>query len=78
MHRRPDVVFLDARLSADGALTGAEWASEVPFVLMSDGDANGAVNAECGTLTMPFSGSDLLDSVSDALWRDLPAANEPY
>ncbi len=81
----PDVVLIDTSFTSDGAEGGAfeqsTWASQVPIVLVAESDRQVAVNESvnaCGLLAMPFSGNDLLDSVSSALWHDAEAANEPW
>ncbi|MEM1173667.1 MAG: response regulator [Pseudomonadota bacterium] len=81
----PDVVLIDTSFTRDqlggNVLETSAWASEVPIVLVAESerqvDVHESVNA-CGLLAMPFSGNDLLDSVSNALWQDAEAANEPW
>ena len=81
----PDVVLIDTAFANDGLdgspLGKSSWASEVPIVLVAESERQVAVNETvnaCGLLAMPFSGNDLLDSVSSALWHDAEAANEPW
>ncbi len=83
----PDVVLIDTSLTDDemegenSVLGKSPWATQVPIVLVAEADRKVAVNESvnaCGLLAMPFSGNDLLDSVSSALWHDAEAANEPW
>ncbi len=84
----PDVVFMDMRFTngdvsdAGRELAKSDWATDVPFVLVADAQRSVAEQqasdmGACGMLAMPFSGNDLLDSVSDALWHEAEAANDP-
>ncbi len=79
----PDVVLIDTSFTGaeGGPLEQSSWATEVPIVLVADAERQDAMNDSvnaCGLLAMPFSGNDLLDSVSSALWQDAEAANEPW
>ena len=83
--KQPDVVLMDTSFAsaenADSPLEKSTWAEQVPIVLVADAERQMAVNESvnaCGLLAMPFSGNDLLDSVSSALWHDAEAANEPW
>ncbi|MEM6512487.1 MAG: response regulator [Pseudomonadota bacterium] len=81
----PDVVLIDCSFTdtqvGESPLQQSSWAADVPIVLVAEAErqeaASDSLNA-CGLLSMPFSGNDLLDSVSSALWHDADAANEPW
>lgn len=74
----PDVVLMDMRF-ADNAPPSPSfsWSDGVPMVLLSGDEKETPAHLEhCGMLSLPFSGNDLLDSVSDALWQSAGAAND--
>ena len=76
----PDVVLMDLRFADSGQAVShlAPWSREVPMVLLNNGEQKTPRHLEsCGMLSAPFSGNDLLDSVSDALWLSADAANDP-
>lgn len=81
----PDLIVLDhclADLEADsGPHLDTVWAKDAALVLVaSDQDVHAANSANAmgasSLLTQPFSGNDLLDSVSHALWQTQDAAND--